>query len=67
YHYLTPFYSPCLNEICDNVVGQTGKVGNAAEFGTFLPAGTRGWIPFAAITLPFLLLFRLTCYYYRKA
>ena len=24
-------------------------------------------IPFAALTLPFLLLFRLTCYYYRKA
>jgi hypothetical protein len=67
YHYLTPFYSPCLNEICNNVVGQTGVTGNAAEFGTFLPAGTRGWIPFAAISLPFLLLFRLTCYYYRKA
>ena len=31
----------------------------------FLP----GWwiIPEAALTLPFLLLFRLTCYYYRKA
>jgi hypothetical protein len=57
YHYLTPFYSPCLNEIC----------GEAALFGTFLPAGTRGWIPFAAVSLPFLLLFRLTCYYYRKA
>ena len=67
YHYLTPFYSPCLNEICNNVVGQTGKTGSAAEFGTFLPEGTRGWIPFAAISLPFLLLFRLTCYYYRKA
>jgi hypothetical protein len=57
YHYLTPFYSPCFNELC----------GPAAEFGTFLPAGTRGWIPFAVISLPFLLLFRLTCYYYRKA
>ncbi|MFB4310688.1 hypothetical protein [Actinomadura sp. GTD37] len=67
YHYLTPFYSPCLNEICNDVVGQTGQRGNAAEFGTFLPAGTRGWIPFAAVSLPFLLLFRLTCYYYRKA
>jgi hypothetical protein len=57
YHYLTPFYSPCFNEIC----------GDAAEFGTFLPAETKGWIPFAAVSLPFLLLFRLTCYYYRKA
>ena len=37
----------------------------AAEFGRFLP----DWriIPFAAISLPFLLLFRLTCYYYRRA
>ena len=25
------------------------------------------WLPYAALTLPFLLLFRLTCYYYRKA
>ncbi len=25
------------------------------------------WLPFAAVTLPFLLAFRLTCYYYRKA
>ncbi|HEY7488766.1 MAG TPA: hypothetical protein VH912_30285 [Streptosporangiaceae bacterium] len=57
YHYLTPFYSPCLNEAC----------GKAAEFGTFLPKGTPFFIPFAALSLPFLLLFRLTCYYYRKA
>jgi hypothetical protein len=56
YHYLTPFYSPCVSNACD---------ADAAEFGRFLP----GWriIPFAAITLPFLLLFRLTCYYYRRA
>lgn len=57
YHYLTPFYSPCFNVKC----------GDAAEFGTFLPGGTPFFIPFAAISLPFLLLFRLTCYYYRKA
>jgi hypothetical protein len=25
------------------------------------------WLPYAAVTLPFLLAFRLTCYYYRKA
>ncbi|MGK5556069.1 hypothetical protein ACSNOI_31080 [Actinomadura kijaniata] len=66
YHYLTPFYSPCLNEICDNVT-VNGVTGDAGEFGTFLPSWTRGWIPFAALSLPFLLLFRLTCYYYRKA
>ncbi|WP_067477043.1 hypothetical protein [Actinomadura hibisca] len=66
FHYLTPFYSPCLNEICNNVT-VNGHTGDAAEFGAFLPAATRGWIPFAALSLPFLLLFRLTCYYYRKA
>jgi hypothetical protein len=56
YHYLTPFYSPCVSKAC---------VPEAAEFGRFLP----GWriIPYASLTLPFLLLFRLTCYYYRKA
>src|SRR5512139_4009668 len=57
YHYLTPFYSPCVNERC----------GDAAEFGAFLPESTPFFIPFAALSLPFLLLFRLTCYYYRKA
>nr|BFE67935.1 hypothetical protein GCM10020092_012360 [Actinoplanes digitatis] len=55
YHYLTPFYSPCITDRC----------GEAAEFGTPLPSAW--FIPDAAFTLPFLLLFRLTCYYYRKA
>jgi hypothetical protein len=56
YHYLTPFYSPCVTERC---------IPEAAHFGRFLPAW---WIiPEAALSLPFLLLFRLTCYYYRKA
>jgi hypothetical protein len=56
YGYLTPFYSPCITERC---------VPEAAHFGRFLPDW---WImPEAALTLPFLLLFRLTCYYYRKA
>jgi hypothetical protein len=56
YHYLTPFYSPCLSTAC---------VPEASHFGTFLP----DWplIPFAVISLTFLGLFRLTCYYYRKA
>ena len=56
FHYLTPFYSPCVSKGC---------VPEAAEFGRFLPATIL--IPFAAISLPFLLLFRLTCYYYRRA
>ncbi len=56
YHYLTPFYSPCVSNGC---------IPEAAEFGTFLP--DVWWLPYAALTLPFLLLFRLTCYYYRKA
>jgi hypothetical protein len=56
YHYLTPFYSPCVS---------TGCLPEAAEFGRILPDWP--FIPYAAFTLPFLLLFRLTCYYYRKA
>jgi hypothetical protein len=56
YHYLTPFYSPCVSEGC---------VPESAEFGRFLPDNPL--IPYAAASLPFLLLFRLTCYYYRKA
>jgi len=57
YHYLTPFYSPCLTQRCADA--------GAADLGHFLP---NWWIiPDAAMTLPFLLLFRLTCYYYRKA
>jgi hypothetical protein len=56
FHYLTPFYSPCISDGCTP---------HAAEFGRFLPANAL--IPFAALTLPFLLLFRLTCYYYRRA
>ena len=45
YHYLTPFYSPCVSNSCTQ---------DAAEFGTFLP---KGWfLPYAALTLPFLLL-----------
>src|SRR4051812_5797518 len=55
-HYLTPFYSPCVS---------LGCAPESSLFGRFLP----DWpiLPFGALTLPFLLLFRLTCYYYRKA
>jgi hypothetical protein len=56
YHYLTPFYSPCVSDACDP---------NAAEFGRFLPKTPL--LPYAVLSLPFLLLFRLTCYYYRRA
>ncbi len=56
YNYLTPFYSPCVSNGC---------VEQAAHFGRFLP--DVWWLPYASLTLPFLLLFRLTCYYYRKA
>lgn len=56
YRYLTPFYSPCVS---------TGCIPDAAHFGRFLP--DVWFLPYAALTLPFLLMFRLTCYYYRKA
>lgn len=56
--YLTPFYSPCVSLGCASEPG-------SAHFGTFLP--DHPLIPYAALSLPFLLLFRLTCYYYRKA
>ena len=59
YHYLTPFYSPCLSVKC----------GEASEFWPqILPAsGPLSLLPYALLSLPFLLLFRLTCYYYRGA
>jgi hypothetical protein len=57
YHYLTPFASPCLTSSC---------APGASLFGTPFP-DFPALIPFAVLTLPFLLGFRLTCYYYRKA
>ena len=57
YRYLTPFYSPCVSASCAPGASHLG-----VWFGHF-PA----WIPLAVISLPFLLVFRLTCYYYRKA
>lgn len=57
FHYLTPFFSPCVTESCH---------ANAALFGRFLPEFPP-LIPFAIFTLPLLFLFRFTCYYYRKA
>lgn len=57
YHYLTPFYSPCVSASC---------VEGARHFGTWI-GELPMWIPLAFLSLPFLLGFRLTCYYYRKA
>ena len=55
YHYLTPFFSPCVNVECPP---------DAALFGRWAPS----WVlPYAIVSLPLLLLFRLTCYYYRRA
>jgi hypothetical protein len=57
YHYLTPFASPCLSTSC-----VPGSAHFGTPFGDFPPL-----VPLAILTLPFLLAFRLTCYYYRKA
>lgn len=56
-HYLSPFYSPCVTASC-----QPGSHDLGVWFGHFPPI-----LPFAIVTLPFLLGFRLTCYYYRRA
>ena len=55
--YLTPFYSPCISASCAPGASQLG-----VRLGQF-PA----WIPLGMLVLPFLLAFRITCYYYRKA
>jgi hypothetical protein len=57
YEYLTPFASPCVSASCVEGSSHLG-----VWFGEFPPL-----VPLAIVTLPFLLLFRLTCYYYRKA
>ncbi|UXA18385.1 hypothetical protein [Mycobacterium sp. SMC-4] len=63
YHYLTPFYSPCV--VMWSEATQSGCIPESSHFGQYLP--DVWWLPYAAFSLPFLLLFRLTCYYYRKA
>ncbi|HEY1619875.1 MAG TPA: hypothetical protein VGG25_19790 [Streptosporangiaceae bacterium] len=57
YHYLTPFYSPCISGEC-----APGSASLGTWFGNVPPV-----IPYAAISLPFVLGFRLSCYYYRRA
>jgi hypothetical protein len=54
YHYLTPFYSPCINGEC---------VPGSSTLGHWLPA-LPPVIPYALVSLPFILGFRLSCYYY---
>jgi hypothetical protein len=55
-HYLSPFYSPCVTASC-----HSGSHDFGTWFGHFPII-----LPFAIVTLPFLLGFRLTCYYYRR-
>src|SRR6476659_11027955 len=57
YHYLSPFSSPCLSASCVPASRDFGT-----WFGEFPP-----FVPLGLLVLPFLLGFRLTCYYYRKA
>ncbi len=57
YHYLTPFYSPCVSGEC---------VPGSSSLGTWIPA-VPPIIPYAFVSLVFVLGFRLTCYYYRGA
>jgi hypothetical protein len=57
YHYLTPFYSPCISGEC---VPGSSSLGH--WFGSLPPI-----IPYAVVSLPFVLGFRLSCYYYRRA
>jgi hypothetical protein len=57
YDYLSPFSSPCLSSSC-----ASGSRDFGTWFGSWPP-----FLPFALLVLPFLLGFRLTCYYYRKA
>ncbi len=56
-HYLTPFYSPCVSGEC---------VPGSSTLGRWLPA-LPPIIPYAFVSLVFVLGFRLTCYYYRRA
>jgi hypothetical protein len=57
YHYLTPFYSPCVSGAC---------APGSSSLGTWFPK-VPSIVPYAVVSLPFVLGFRLTCYYYRKA
>jgi hypothetical protein len=57
-HYLTPFASPCVTATCPP---------EAQEFGQWFGSWYPTFLPAALIALIFVLGFRTTCYYYRKA
>jgi len=57
YHYLTPFYSPCISGAC---------AAGSSSLGTWF-GKVPSVVPYAIVSLPFVLGFRLTCYYYRRA
>jgi hypothetical protein len=57
YHYLTPFFSPCISGEC---------APGSSSLGQWFPA-LPPIIPYALVSLPFVLGFRLSCYYYRRA
>jgi hypothetical protein len=57
YHYLTPFYSPCVSGECT-----PGSASLGTWIGSLPPI-----IPYAFVSLPFVLGFRFSCYYYRRA
>jgi len=57
YQYLAPFYSPCLSRAC---------IEGSSHFGQWFPDFGPLITP-PLLVLPFVLGFRLTCYYYRKA
>ncbi|HXZ63665.1 MAG TPA: hypothetical protein VEH05_02970 [Streptosporangiaceae bacterium] len=57
YHYLTPFYSPCVSGEC---VPGSSSLGH--WIGSLPPI-----IPYAFVSLVFVFGFRLSCYYYRRA
>ena len=57
YHYLSPFYSPCVSGEC---------APGSSSLGHWIPA-VPPIIPYAFVSLPFVLGFRLSCYYYRRA
>jgi hypothetical protein len=58
YDYLSPFTSPCVSANCAE---------GSSIFGVWFPFDFPPFVPFAVITLVFLLGFRTTCYNYRKA
>ncbi len=57
FHYLTPFYSPCVSGSC---------APGSSSLGTWF-GKVPSIVPYAIVSLPFILGFRLSCYYYRGA